>query len=74
ISTDAIDAIYQKGMQAGAIGGKLCGAGGGGFILFFAPPQVQSNIKEALKDLLYVPFRFESEGSQIIFNNPQDFI
>ena len=61
-------------MKAGAIGGKLCGAGGGGFILFFASPENQPKIKEALKDLLYVPFAFETSGSQIIFNNPQDFV
>jgi D-glycero-alpha-D-manno-heptose-7-phosphate kinase len=74
ISTSAIDAIYQRGIQAGAIGGKLCGAGGGGFILFFAPLESQPKIKEALKDLLYVPFRFENQGSQIIFNSPQGFV
>jgi len=73
ISNNTIDNIYQKGLQAGALGGKLCGAGGGGFILFFASPEVQSRIKEALRDLLYVPFRFETSGSQIIFNISQDF-
>jgi len=74
ISTSQIDAIYETAMKAGAIGGKLCGAGGGGFILFFAKPEVQPRIKEALKDLLYVPFSFETGGSQIIFNSPQDFV
>ncbi len=74
ISTNQIDEIYETAMKAGAIGGKLCGAGGGGFILFFAPPEVQPRIKEALKNLLYVPFSFETGGSQVIFNNPQDFV
>lgn len=74
ISTSQIDSIYERGIKAGATGGKLCGAGGGGFILFFARPEAQPRIKEELKDLLYVPFRFESQGSQIIFNNPQDFV
>jgi D-glycero-alpha-D-manno-heptose-7-phosphate kinase len=74
ISTNSIDAIYERGLKAGAIGGKLCGAGGGGFILFFASPEVQPKIREELKDLLYVPFKFENQGSQIIFNNPQNFV
>lgn len=74
ISTSQIDEIYEKALKAGAVGGKLCGAGGGGFILLFAEPEAQQKIKEALKDLLYVPFSFETGGSQIIFNNPQDFI
>ena len=71
ISNDQIDSIYERGLKAGAIGGKLCGAGAGGFILFFAKPENQLKIKEELKDLLYVPFRFENQGSQIIFHNPQ---
>jgi D-glycero-alpha-D-manno-heptose-7-phosphate kinase len=53
--------------RAGAIGGKLLGAGGGGFMLLFARPQDQPKIREKLKKLLLVPFRFESSGSQIIF-------
>lgn len=72
ISTNEIDAIYESAINAGALGGKICGAGGGGFIIFFAEPKVQPRIKEKLKNLLYVPFRFESLGSQIIFNNPQE--
>lgn len=66
ISTSKIDDIYQAGISAGALGGKLLGAGGGGFILFFAPPEVQPHIKEKLKDLLYVPFGFENLGSQVV--------
>jgi D-glycero-alpha-D-manno-heptose-7-phosphate kinase len=73
ISNDHIDAIYARGLKAGAIGGKLCGAGAGGFILFFVPLEKQQQVKEELKDLLHVPFRFENHGSQIIFNSPQDF-
>lgn len=72
ISTNQIDAIYERGIRAGAIGGKLCGAGSGGFMLFFAPPENQQRIKEELKDLLYVPFRFENQGSQIIFKKSQN--
>jgi len=73
ISNNLIDDIYQKALQSGALGGKLCGAGGGGFMLFFVPPEKQNQVKEKLKNFLYVPFRFENLGSQIIFNINQDF-
>lgn len=69
ISNPAIDNIYQKALNAGAIGGKLLGAGGGGFMLLFVSPEQQLKVREALKDLLEVPFRFEKEGSQIIYKN-----
>lgn len=67
ITTDAIDAIYKRAIDAGSIGGKLLGAGGGGFMLFFAKPEMHDKIKAALSDLLYVPFGFQSLGSQIIY-------
>jgi len=67
ITTPAIDKIYNNALKAGAIGGKLLGAGGGGCILFFAEPEKQDKIKEKLKNLLHVPFRFENLGSQIIY-------
>ena len=67
ITTPEIDAIYEAGMKAGAYGGKLLGAGGGGFMLFFAPPERQETIKTALKKLLHVPARFDHLGSQIIY-------
>jgi len=73
ITTNTIDDIYETGRRAGALGGKLLGAGGGGFILFFVPPKVQPAVKKALKKLLYVPFRFEKLGSQVILYAPQDF-
>jgi len=72
ITTPAIDAIYEKGCSAGAIGGKLIGAGGGGFMLFFVKPEDQPKVREALKDFLLVPFRFEHSGSQIIFYRPNN--
>jgi D-glycero-alpha-D-manno-heptose-7-phosphate kinase len=65
VTTDTIDEIYDTAINAGAIGGKLCGAGGGGFMLLFVPPRKQRMLKKALKNLLYVPFRFETLGSQI---------
>jgi D-glycero-alpha-D-manno-heptose-7-phosphate kinase len=70
ISNGEIDAIYEAAREAGAIGGKLLGAGGGGFILLFARPEDQPQIKERLRDLLLVPFQFEKAGSQIIFYDP----
>jgi len=67
ITTPAIDKIYDIAIKAGSLGGKLLGAGGGGFILFFVEPEKQPRVKEKLKNLLYVPFRFENLGSQIIY-------
>jgi len=70
VSTDKIDAIYDAGLKAGAIGGKLLGAGGGGFMLLFAPPERHKKIKEKLKNFLQVPVRIEYLGSQIIYYSP----
>jgi D-glycero-alpha-D-manno-heptose-7-phosphate kinase len=67
IANGHVDEIYQRGMRAGALGGKLLGAGGGGFILFFVAPEKQAEVKKALADLLYVPFAFENRGSHVIF-------
>ena len=69
ISNPMIDDIYKRALRAGALGGKILGAGGGGFILFFVPSENQEKVKEELKNLLYVPFHFENLGSQIILNN-----
>lgn len=73
ISTSEIDEIYETALSAGALGGKLMGAGGGGFMLIFAPPENHSRIKEKLKDFLFVPFSFEQLGSQIVLYSTQDF-
>ena len=70
VSTPYIDQIYQTAKKAGALGGKLLGAGGGGFVLIFAPPSRHPKIKEKLKKLLLVPIKFEDLGSQIIFYQP----
>src|SRR5882724_1623857 len=64
ITNPQIDEIYEAGREAGAIGGKLLGAGGGGFMLFFVSPEKKMQVCEALSDLLLVPFEFESSGSQ----------
>jgi D-glycero-alpha-D-manno-heptose-7-phosphate kinase len=70
VSTPAVDDLYERARCAGAVGGKLTGAGGGGFLLFFVPPEKQSAVRNALLPLLQVPFTFESGGSRIIFNEP----
>jgi D-glycero-alpha-D-manno-heptose-7-phosphate kinase len=70
ISTKGIDQIYESAKSAGALGGKIIGAGGGGFMLLFARPGEQARVRETLKKLLYVPFRFETTGSQIVFYRP----
>ena len=70
VSTPQIDAMYEAARQAGAIGGKLLGAGGGGFLLLFVRPEEQDKVKDALNGLLHVPFRFEAGGSRVIFYDP----
>ncbi len=72
ISNNYIDEIYQTAIDAGALGGKLLGAGGGGFMLFYANSGTHASIKSALNSLLNVPFKFEQSGSQIIFYDHQD--
>ena len=71
ISTSEVDKIYNTAIEAGALGGKLLGAGGGGFILFFVEPEKQKNVMKKLRNLLYVPFKFENLGSQIIYYNKE---
>ncbi|MGH8056137.1 MAG: kinase [Candidatus Entotheonellia bacterium] len=71
ISNSQVDEIYKQAISAGAIGGKLIGAGGGGFMLLFVPPSKQNRVREQLNKLIYVPFKFEPSGSQIIFFDPE---
>lgn len=71
ISTDSIDGLYAKGMAAGALGGKLLGAGGGGFLLFYVEEDKQESVKKAMEDLLYVPFEFENGGTRVIHYTPE---
>ncbi len=73
VSTAFIDVQYGKAMKAGALGGKLLGAGGGGFLLFYVPVETQGEVKKALKDMLYVPFNFENDGTKIIFYEPEAY-
>jgi D-glycero-alpha-D-manno-heptose-7-phosphate kinase len=67
ISNSQIDEIYEKACHAGAVGGKLLGAGGGGFMLLFVPPERQAAVRESLAGYTFVPFKFEVSGSQIIY-------
>ncbi len=67
VSNSIIDDIYDTAIATGARGGKVLGAGGGGFVLFFVEPKYQAKVKKALKRLLYVPFKFDKTGSQIIY-------
>ena len=68
ISTPFVDEVYAAARRAGSVGGKLLGAGGGGFLLLFVRPEDRFRLRKALRQLLHVPFRFEGDGSQIIFN------
>ena len=67
ISNDDIDRIYDRARNAGALGGKILGGGGGGFLLFIVEPGAQQSVIDALNDLLHVPFKFEDEGTKIIY-------
>jgi D-glycero-alpha-D-manno-heptose-7-phosphate kinase len=71
VSNGDVDTLYQQARSAGAIGGKLTGAGGGGFMLLFVPPSCQVAVRERLSKLLYVPFCISFSGSQIIFFDPE---
>src|SRR5439155_20333485 len=70
VSNSQIDGLYERARTAGAVGGKLTGAGGGGFLLLFVPPDKRRSVLEALDRQIHVPFAFESAGSQIICNEP----
>ena len=73
ISSDGIDALYAKGIAAGALGGKLLGAGGGGFLIFYVQPEHRESVMKAMKDLLYVPFEFENGGTRVIYYSPESY-
>jgi len=74
VSMPVIDQIYDAALKAGAIGGKILGAGGGGFLLLFAPSENQPRVKEQLKDLIHVPIRFENAGSKIVLYQPNGLV
>ncbi len=72
ITNSDIDEIYQAGREAGALGGKLLGAGGGGFMLFFVPPERKEELRQRLSKLLCVPFHFSAKGSQVVVYEPEE--
>lgn len=74
ISTGTIDEYYERGLKAGALGGKLLGAGGGGFLIFYVQPEYQENVRKAMKDLMNIPFSFENSGTKIIHYSPETYI
>ena len=74
ITTNAIDELYEEGIRAGALGGKLLGAGGGGFLLFYVEPDKQKDVMKAMSKLLYVPFKFEDGGTRVIYYSPENYI
>jgi len=71
ITNPAIDEIYEAGLSAGALGGKLLGAGGGGFMLFFVPPERREALRMRLKNLLCIPFKFSNRGSHVVVYEPE---
>ena len=71
ISTRDIDRLYSRGIDAGALGGKLLGAGGGGFLIFYVRPGQQDNVRDAMAGLMHIPFRFETGGTRVIYYSPE---
>ena len=74
VSTNDIDALYEKAVRAGALGGKLLGAGGGGFLVFYVQPEKRDAVKKAMKDVLHIPFEFETAGTRVIHYSPESYI
>lgn len=74
ITTGSIDELYDYGKKVGALGGKLLGAGGGGFMVFYVQPEKQDAVKNALSKLMYVPFEFENSGTRVIHYSPETYI
>lgn len=74
ISNGSIDELYERGLKAGALGGKLLGAGGGGFLLFYIEPDKKDTLLREFDDLMQVPFQFENEGTSMVYYNPIVYI
>ena len=74
ISNGSIDELYERGLKAGALGGKLLGAGGGGFLLFYIEPDKKEALLKEFDDLMQVPFQFENEGTSMVYYNPIVYI
>lgn len=73
VSTETIDDLYEKGIRAGALGGKLLGAGGGGFLIFYVQDEHQESVRQAMSDLLYIPFEFENGGTRVLYYAAEEY-
>lgn len=73
VSNDSIDDLYRSAMNAGATGGKLLGAGGGGFLVFYVEPDARISVRTAMSNLLHIPFRFENDGASVVYFDPEDY-
>jgi D-glycero-alpha-D-manno-heptose-7-phosphate kinase len=73
ISTSHVDNIYEQGISAGACGGKLRGAGGGGFILFYCPKEKQESFRDTMKEYRILSFKFDNSGSKLIYVGENDY-
>lgn len=73
VSTNSIDELYTRGIEAGALGGKLLGAGGGGFLIFYVQPDRRDAVIRAMSDLMYIPFEFENGGTRVIHYTPESY-
>ena len=73
VSTNSIDTLYEKGIAAGALGGKLLGAGGGGFLVFYVQPEYQQAVKNSMNELMFIPFEFENGGTRVIHYSPESY-
>ena len=73
VSTNSIDVLYDKGIKAGALGGKLLGAGGGGSLIFYVQPEYRESVKKAMENLLNIPFTFENGGTRVIHYSPENY-
>jgi D-glycero-alpha-D-manno-heptose-7-phosphate kinase len=73
VSTRGIDDLYARGIGAGALGGKLLGAGGGGFLLFYVQTEKQKSVMNAMNNLMYIPFEFENGGTRIVHYTPESY-
>lgn len=73
VSTEMIDMLYEKGIKTGALGGKLLGAGGGGFLIFYVQPEYQEAVKQTMGELLYIPFEFENGGTRVLYYAAEEY-
>jgi D-glycero-alpha-D-manno-heptose-7-phosphate kinase len=74
VSTNSIDDLYERGIKAGALGGKLLGAGGGGFLVFYVQPDKKEMVLNEMSDLMYIPFEFENGGTRVIHYTPETYV